>query len=412
MPLVLVHDAEQKIMESTVYENCDQFCRGKIKYDINDNPITNAAGGGGYSGETGLPQECSNGCDEMQKATHRTHKRMTLEVPAGVGASHAEVRTRDVNVVVLDPEAVLEQSLPVLAAASDDANLAIGGASRRRLSKREHASRRLARLESRNDVYGRASNPKTFEYSVPDILDTRFGPDIDSASLSGVIAAIGGERMGEELQTPWRLFIIGENFIGKDSVCLILGDNIFYGQGFSTVLKNASLLSTGCSIFSYQVANPEDFGVIEVDEKGNPISIEEKPDNPKSNMAVTGLYFYDNDVVEIAKSVKPSKRGELEINSINERYLKRGDLNVQFLGRGFSWLDTGTHYSMLEASHFVHTMEKRQGIKIACLEEIAWRNGWVSSIQLNEYVAKNVKNDYFKYISMLTSDEQVMSDRN
>ena len=207
-------------------------------------------------------------------------------------------------------------------------------------------------------------------------------------------------------------FIIGENFIGKDSVCLILGDNIFYGQGFSTVLKNASLLSTGCSIFSYQVANPEDFGVIEVDEKGNPISIEEKPDNPKSNMAVTGLYFYDNDVVEIAKSVKPSKRGELEINSINERYLKRGDLNVQFLGRGFSWLDTGTHYSMLEASHFVHTMEKRQGIKIACLEEIAWRNGWVSSIQLNEYVAKNVKNDYFKYLSMLTRDEQVMRNWN
>jgi len=229
-----------------------------------------------------------------------------------------------------------------------------------------------------------------------------------------------GEQFGvnlsyEQQSSPDGLaqaFIIGENFIGQDSVCLILGDNIFYGQGFSSVLKNASLLSTGCTIFSYQVANPEDFGIIEVDEKGNPISIEEKPVNPKSNLAVTGLYFYDNDVIEIAKSVKPSKRGELEISSINERYLKRGDLNVQFLGRGFSWLDTGSHYSMLEASHFVHTMEKRQGIKIACLEEIAWRNGWVSTIKLNAYVADNVKNDYFNYLSMLTRDEHVMRNWN
>jgi len=201
-------------------------------------------------------------------------------------------------------------------------------------------------------------------------------------------------------------FIIGEEFIGQDNVCLILGDNIFYGQGFSPVLKDSASLSTGCKIFSYQVANPKDFGVIEVDSNGKAISIEEKPDNPKSNLAVTGLYFYDNDVIEIAKSVKPSTRGELEISSINEIYLKQGDLSVQFLGRGFSWLDTGTHFSILEASHFVHIMEKRQGIKIACLEEIAWANGWISSEQLNKYVANNVKNDYFKYLSLLVRNEE------
>jgi glucose-1-phosphate thymidylyltransferase len=196
-------------------------------------------------------------------------------------------------------------------------------------------------------------------------------------------------------------FLIGEKFIGKDSVCLILGDNIFYGQGFSSVLKNAASLSTGCKVFSYQVANPEDFGIIELNSTGQAVSIEEKPMNPKSNLAITGLYFYDNDVIDLAKSIKPSERGELEITSINEIYLNRGDLSVQFLGRGFSWLDTGTHISILEASHFVHTMEKRQGIKIACLEEIAWRKGWISTEQIEEYVSSNVKNDYFDYLSKL-----------
>jgi glucose-1-phosphate thymidylyltransferase len=196
-------------------------------------------------------------------------------------------------------------------------------------------------------------------------------------------------------------FLIGEKFIGKDSVCLILGDNIFYGQGFSSVLKNAASLSTGCKVFSYQVANPEDFGIIELNSTGQAVSIEEKPMNPKSNLAITGLYFYGNDVIDLAKSIKPSERGELEITSINEIYLNRGDLSVQFLGRGFSWLDTGTHISILEASHFVHTMEKRQGIKIACLEEIAWRKGWISTEQIEEYVSSNVKNDYFDYLSKL-----------
>jgi glucose-1-phosphate thymidylyltransferase len=229
-----------------------------------------------------------------------------------------------------------------------------------------------------------------------------------------------GEQFGinlsyEQQSSPDGLaqaFIIGEKFIGQDNVCLILGDNIFYGQGFSPVLKEASMLSTGCSIFAYQVANPQDFGVIEIDSTGQAVSIEEKPSHPKSNLAVTGLYFYDNDVVEFAKTVKPSPRGELEISSINEKYLNRGDLNVQFLGRGFSWLDTGTHFSILEASHFVHTMEKRQGIKIACLEEIAWRSGWISTEQLVEYVSNNPKNEYFNYLSRLSQEKQIMNNLN
>ncbi|EJL6492778.1 glucose-1-phosphate thymidylyltransferase RfbA [Vibrio cholerae] len=201
-------------------------------------------------------------------------------------------------------------------------------------------------------------------------------------------------------------FIIGEEFIGNDNVCLALGDNIFWGQGFSPILKKAAVRPTGASIFGYQVKDPERFGVVEFDQNQKAISIEEKPLKPKSNFAVTGLYFYDNRVVNIAKNVKPSKRGELEITSINQAYLEMDELNVELLGRGFAWLDTGTYESLLEAASFVETIEKRQGYKIACLEEIAWRNQWLSNEQIIAAANQMAKNSYGKYLFDLLSKQK------
>lgn len=196
-------------------------------------------------------------------------------------------------------------------------------------------------------------------------------------------------------------FLIGEEFIGNDSVCLVLGDNIFYGQGFSAKLREAAARPTGATVFGYQVKDPERFGVVEFDENRRAISIEEKPKQPRSNFAVTGLYFYDNDVVEIAKRVKPSARGELEITSVNQAYLERGDLNVEVLGRGFAWLDTGTHESLLEAGQFVATVEHRQGLKVACLEEIGFNNGWLTREDLQRQGTLLSKNGYGQYLLSL-----------
>lgn len=193
-------------------------------------------------------------------------------------------------------------------------------------------------------------------------------------------------------------FIIGEEFIGNDSVCLVLGDNIFHGPNFSVKLTQAVKRNKGATVFGYLVHDPERFGVVEFDETGRAISIEEKPENPKSNYAVTGLYFYDNDVVSIAKDVRPSERGELEITSVNNAYLERGDLHVEKLGRGFAWLDTGTHDSLLEASSYVQTIEHRQGLKVASLEEIAWRNGWINDDQLKAEGDKFKKTQYGQYL--------------
>ncbi|MEB0224709.1 glucose-1-phosphate thymidylyltransferase RfbA [Pseudomonas sp. 10S4] len=196
-------------------------------------------------------------------------------------------------------------------------------------------------------------------------------------------------------------FIIGEEFIGKDPCCLILGDNIFYGQHFSDNLRSASSQQNGATVFGYHVSDPERFGVVEFDKTGRALSIEEKPLKPKSNYAVTGLYFYDNDVVEIAKNIKPSERGELEITDVNSAYLERKTLNVEMLGRGFAWLDTGTHDSLLEASHFVHTIEQRQGLKVACLEEIAYHNGWITAEQLGAQAEALKKTGYGQYLQKL-----------
>ncbi|MDE1313013.1 glucose-1-phosphate thymidylyltransferase RfbA [Vibrio aestuarianus] len=193
-------------------------------------------------------------------------------------------------------------------------------------------------------------------------------------------------------------FIIGEEFIGDDNVALVLGDNIFYGQHFSDKLLAAAKVKKGASVFGYHVSDPERFGVVEFDKNGKALSIEEKPLKPKSHYAVTGLYFYDNDVVDIVKSIKPSHRGELEITDVNIAYLERGDLNVELLGRGFAWLDTGTHDSLLEASQFVQTVEHRQGFKVACLEEIAYVQGWITKAQLLAQAESLKKTDYGQYL--------------
>ena len=196
-------------------------------------------------------------------------------------------------------------------------------------------------------------------------------------------------------------FIIGEEFIGNDNVCLVLGDNIFYGQSFTQTLKQAAAKTHGATVFGYQVKDPERFGVVEFDENFNALSIEEKPQQPKSDWAVTGLYFYDQRVVEFAKQIKPSARGELEISDLNQMYLEDGSLSVQILGRGFAWLDTGTHESLHEAASFVQTVQNIQDLQIACLEEIAWRNGWLSDEKLEELARPMAKNQYGQYLLRL-----------
>ncbi|MEL7557766.1 glucose-1-phosphate thymidylyltransferase RfbA [Stutzerimonas chloritidismutans] len=200
-------------------------------------------------------------------------------------------------------------------------------------------------------------------------------------------------------------FLIGEEFIGNDSVCLILGDNIFHGQHFTEKLQRASAQKKGATVFGYWVKDPERFGVIDFDENGKALSIEEKPTKPKSSYAVTGLYFYDNDVVEIAKSIKPSPRGELEITDVNNAYLKRGDLSVERFGRGFAWLDTGTHDSLLEASQYVQTIEHRQGLKVACLEEIAYQHKWIDREQLLQRADALGKTGYGQYLFKLAGED-------
>ena len=199
-------------------------------------------------------------------------------------------------------------------------------------------------------------------------------------------------------------FVIGEEFIGDDNCCLVLGDNIFYGQSFSQKLKTAAAQKQGATVFGYHVSDPERFGVVDFDDNGKALSIEEKPAQPKSNYAVTGLYFYDNRVIEIAKSLSPSHRGELEITDINQRYLDDEQLQVELLGRGFAWLDTGTHESLLEAGHFVHTIEQRQGLKVACLEEIAWNNGWISNETLRDQAERFKKTGYGQYLFNLLDE--------
>ena len=200
-------------------------------------------------------------------------------------------------------------------------------------------------------------------------------------------------------------FLIGEEFIGDSNVCLILGDNIFYGYGFSAMLNEAAQRSSGATVFGYHVSDPERFGVVEFDEQGMAVSIEEKPAQPKSNYAVTGLYFYDNDVIEIARGIEPSARGELEITDVNMAYLERGDLNVSLLGRGFAWLDTGTHDSLMDASSFVQTIEARQGLKVACLEEIAYRQGWLSADTLRAEASALSKTGYGQYLLRLLQQD-------
>jgi len=230
---------------------------------------------------------------------------------------------------------------------------------------------------------------------------------------SGFIRALGdGSNFGINLTyavqpSPDGLaqaFIIGEEFIGNDNVCLVLGDNIFWGQGFVPILKRAVEKQNGATVFGYQVNDPERFGVVEFDSNKKAVSLEEKPKNPKSNFAVTGLYFYDNNVVEMAKRVKPSDRGELEITTLNQMYLEQGNLSVETLGRGFAWLDTGTYESLLEAAMFVETIEKRQGYKVACLEEIAFNQGWLTVGEVMRSASVLSKNSYGQYLLDLIND--------
>ncbi|MCO8309586.1 glucose-1-phosphate thymidylyltransferase RfbA [Pseudomonas mandelii] len=227
-------------------------------------------------------------------------------------------------------------------------------------------------------------------------------------NLLGDGSSFGIELSYAEQPSPDGLaqaFLIGEEFIGDSNVALILGDNIFYGYGFSALLREASQRQTGATVFGYRVSDPERFGVVEFDDNGKAISIEEKPKHPKSDYAVTGLYFYDKDVVRIAKQVKPSIRGELEITDVNNAYLESGDLHVSVLGRGFAWLDTGTHDSLMEAGHFVQTIEARQGLKVACLEEVAYHQGWLSAAQLDKQATALYKTGYGQYLARVLTTE-------
>jgi len=202
-------------------------------------------------------------------------------------------------------------------------------------------------------------------------------------------------------------FIIGEKFIGDDNVCLVLGDNIFYGHGMDKLLENAMHKEKGASVFGYYVSDPECYGVIDFDKNRNAIDLEEKPENPKSNYVVTGLYFYDNDVIEIAKNIKPSHRGELEITDVNKVYLERGDLNVEVMGRGYTWLDTGTHASLLQASNFIQVMEERQGLKISCPEEIAFMKGFIDAAQVEKLANHLLKSGYGQYLMSLLKQDRI-----
>ena len=237
--------------------------------------------------------------------------------------------------------------------------------------------------------------------TTPDDIDA-FQRQLGDGSQFGVALSYAVQPSPDGLA---QAFIIGEDFIGDDPVCLVLGDNIFYGQDFRPRLAIAAKRQQGATVFGYQVRDPARFGVVEFDESRKAISIEEKPAKPKSQFAVTGLYFYDNDVVEIARKVVPSARGELEITSVNQTYLQRGDLNVQLLGRGFAWLDTGTCESLLDAAQFVETIERRQGFKIACLEEIAWRNGWIDAEALLDRGNALASNSYGQYLLSLVEGD-------
>lgn len=245
--------------------------------------------------------------------------------------------------------------------------------------------------------------------NIKEVLIISTPRDVDTfRELLGDGSQLGMDIQYEIQEKPNGLaeaFIIGEDFIGDDKVALILGDNIFYGSSFSLTLKRASQLEEGAVVFGYYVTNPQDYGVIEFDENRNAISLEEKPTNPKSNYVVPGLYFYDNDVIEIAKNIKPSARGELEITSINNEYLKRGKLKVSQLGRGLAWLDTGSHDALLEASQFVATVQKRQGLYVSCIEEIAFNKGFIDKDQLLKLAQPLLKTDYGRYLQRIANEK-------